>query len=83
MVWKIYFWNFSLEIENDYVLVCTNILIKVSNIFLITSVNLSSLSSQFDNMLLEDFKLTTENRNLEIFISCFDLENLIKAPTCF
>ena len=27
--------------------------------------------------------MTTENKNLEVFVNLFDLENLIKKPTCF
>ena len=32
-------------------------------------------------MLLGDANLTNENWNLGTFMSCFNLENLIKAPT--
>ena len=46
--------------------------------------SLTKLSSQFNNIiLLGDFKLTSENWNLDTFMSCFDLEILIKVPTCF
>ena len=30
-----------------------------------------------------DFDLIDENKNLEVFISTFDKESLIKKPTCF
>ena len=29
------------------------------------------------------FNLTVENKNLEVFVNTFDLESLIKKPTCF
>ena len=46
--------------------------------------SLTKLSSQFNNIiLLGDFKSTSENWNLDTFMSCFDLESLIKVPTCF
>ena len=30
-----------------------------------------------------DFNFTVENTNLEVFMSTFDMECLIKKPTCF
>ena len=33
--------------------------------------------------LTGDFNLTVENKNLEVFLNTFDLEYLIKKPTCF
>ena len=42
------------------------------------------MSCEYKNvMLIVDFRLTAENKNLEIFMSTFDLECLIKKPTCF
>ena len=34
-------------------------------------------------MLMEDFNLTVENKNLEVFMSTSDLECMIKKPKCF
>ena len=34
-------------------------------------------------VLIGDFNLTTQNKNLEILMNTFDLETLIKEPTCF
>ena len=34
-------------------------------------------------MLIGDFHLTAENKNLKVFMNTFDLECLIKKPTCF
>ena len=34
-------------------------------------------------MLIGDFNLTVDNKNLEFFMNTFDLEYLIKKPTCF
>ena len=46
--------------------------------------DLNKLTCQFDNIILmEDFNLTVENKNLEVFISFFDMKCLIKKPTCF
>ena len=33
-------------------------------------------------MLMGDFNLTVESKNLEVFMSTFDLEYMIKKPTC-
>ena len=34
-------------------------------------------------MLIGDFNMTIENKNLEVFMNLFGLECLIKKPTCF
>ena len=34
-------------------------------------------------MLIEDFNLTVNNKHLGVFMSTFNLENLINKPTCF
>ena len=34
-------------------------------------------------MLIGNFNLTTNSKNLEIFINSFNLKYLIKKPTCF
>ena len=34
-------------------------------------------------MLIGHFNLATENKNLQVFMNTFDLECLIKKPTCF
>ena len=45
---------------------------------------LNKLTCQFGNIILMGyFNLTVENKNLEIFMSTFDMESLIKKPTCF
>ena len=48
------------------------------------SLFLDELTCQFDNIILMgDFNLTVENKNLEVFMSTFDIECLIRKPTCF
>ena len=48
------------------------------------SLILNKLTCQFDKiMLMGDFNLNFENKNLEVFMSTFDMECLIKKPTCF
>ena len=45
---------------------------------------LGQLTCQYNNtMLIGDFNLTIYNKSLENFMSTFDLEYLIKKPTCF
>ena len=45
---------------------------------------LTKMSCEYENvMLIGDFNLTVENKNLEVFMNAFDLECLIKKPTCF
>ena len=34
-------------------------------------------------MLIGDFNMTIENKNLEVFMNSLDLECLIEKPTCF
>ena len=42
------------------------------------------MSCEYKNVLLiGDFNLTVENKNLEVFMNTLDLECLIKEPTCF
>ena len=39
---------------------------------------------QFDDIILiGDFDPTVENKNLQVFMGTFDMESLIKNPTCF
>ena len=39
---------------------------------------------QFDDIILiGDFDPTVENKNLQVFMGTFDMESLIKKPTCF
>ena len=48
------------------------------------SKTLGQLTCQYDKtILIGDFNLTVENNNLENFMNAFDLECLIKKPTCF
>ena len=45
---------------------------------------LCQLSGQYDKIvLIGDFNLTIDNKNLENFMTTFHLECLIKKPTCF
>ena len=34
-------------------------------------------------MLIGDFNMTTENKNLQVFMNSFGLESLNNKPTCF
>ena len=46
--------------------------------------SLNKQTSKYDNiMLMRDFNLTVENKNLEVFMSTFDLECTIKKPIRF
>ena len=48
------------------------------------SLILNKLICQFDNiMLMGDFNLTVENKNLEVFMSTSNMESLIGKLTCF
>ena len=48
------------------------------------SKTLGQLSCQYDKtVLIGDFNLTIDNKSLENFMTTFDLECLIKKPTCF
>ena len=48
------------------------------------SLILNKLTCKFDNIILMgDFNLNVENKNLEVFMSIFDMECLIKKPICF
>ena len=48
------------------------------------SLALTKMSCEYENvMLIGDFNLTVENKNLEVFMNAYDLECLIKKPTCF
>ena len=45
---------------------------------------MGQLTCQYDKtILIGDFNLTVENNHLENFINAFDLECLMKKPTCF
>ena len=42
------------------------------------------MSCKYENvMLIGNFNLTVENKNLEVFLNTFDLECLIKKHACF
>ena len=46
------------------------------------SLVLTKMSCEYKNVLLiGDFNLTVENKNLEVFMNTLDLECLIKEPT--
>ena len=48
------------------------------------SKNLSIYLDSYENItLLGDFNMTPEDKNLQNFVDCFSLENLINEPTCF
>ena len=48
------------------------------------SLILNKLTCQFDNFVsMGDFNLTVEDKNLEAFMSIFDMECLISKPICF
>ena len=48
------------------------------------SLALTKMSCEYENvMLIGDFNLTVEKKNLEVFMNAYDLECLIKKPTCF
>ena len=48
------------------------------------SLILNNQTFKCDNtMLMRDLDLTADNKNLEVFMSTFDLEWMIKKPTCF
>ena len=55
------------------------------NYFLdILSKVLSKQTCQYENvMLIGDFNLTVNNKNLGVFMNTFNLESLINKPTCF
>ena len=49
-----------------------------------SSKTLGQLSRHYDKtVLIGDFNLTIDNKSLENFMTTFDLECLIKKPTCF
>ena len=46
--------------------------------------SLNFFSSSYENfLLLGDFNLSTENPNFKNLLNSFDLESLIKLPTCY
>ena len=55
------------------------------NYFLdILSKVLSKQTCQYENvMLIGDFNLTVNNKNLGVFMNTFNLDSLINKPTCF
>ena len=55
------------------------------NYFLdILSKVLSKQTCQYENvMLIGDFNLTVNNKNLRVFMNTFNLDSLINKPTCF
>ena len=89
MIWKLYFWNFPIEIKNGSVLACTTPPNQNGQHFTDrVSKSLTKLSSHFHNIILlgQHFIIkmgSPENWNLDTFRSCFDVESLIKAPACF
>ena len=45
---------------------------------------LNKITCWYDNtILIGDLNQTVDNKNLEIFMAKYDLECLIKKPTCF
>ena len=50
----------------------------------IYQLTLNFFSSSYENfLLLGDFNLSTESPNFKNLINSFDLESLIKIPTCY
>ena len=48
------------------------------------SLVMNRLTCKYENLILiGDFNMTVENKNLETFMNAFGLECLIKKPTCF
>ena len=41
----------------------------------------TNMAAEF--FVMRDFNLTVENKNLEVFMSTFGMECLIRKPTCF
>ena len=37
----------------------------------------------YENVILLDFNMTPEDKHLQLFTDFFNLEHLIKKPTCF
>ena len=37
---------------------------------------------QYDNSLIRNFNLTVENKNFNVFMNSFDLQQSIKNPNC-
>ena len=79
--------SFHKEIGSDYVLDYTIPPISPNQnkilFFDTLSKELRSLSVRYYNfILLRDFNLTVENKNLKSFINVFYLKNLAKTPAC-
>ena len=47
------------------------------------SKNSFDISGYENIILLRDFNMTPDDKNLQHFIDCFSLENLINKPICF
>ena len=76
---------FPSKLGNGFALVFINYHQENDKYFLDNlSLILNKLTCQFDNItLMVDFNLTIENENLDVFMSAFDMDCLIKKPTCF
>ena len=66
-------------------MISTNHLHKMKTIFLDNlSLTINRLACQYENfMLIGNFNMTIENKNLDVFINSFGLECFIKKPRCF
>ena len=47
------------------------------------SKRLSIYLDTYENVILLDFNMTPEDKNLQFFANFFNLKHLIKKPTCF
>ena len=59
---------------------------SLNEVFFLDSLNkvITSLLNCYENILLiGDFNITINNKNLNTFMNVFDLESLITSPTCF
>ena len=69
---------------NDSVWDYTNHLLKMGNFLDHLSKTLGQLTCQYGRtILIGDFNLTVQNNSLENFMNTFDLQCLMKKPTCF
>ena len=85
MTMKPYCWNFLLEVSNGFVYGVYKAPSQNNKHFLDNlSHNLCRLTCHYDKtMLIGDFNLPIENKNLEIFMSAFKLKCMIDKPICF
>ena len=78
--------NYLLKVGNGSALVSTSPFHKMFHKYFYENLSLvlTKMSCEYKNVLLiGDFNLTVENKNLEVFMNTLDLECLIKEPTCF